>query len=279
MNYKITYQIQQSFGDTINESFIETRLLPLSDDSQVMVHYELSNSLHEAFFTAKNAFGCISQRLRTSKPYQELGITLSAEVHKKRSNHHPLKTLPIKEEHKILESSDFLIEHHLFLYRSKYTNWNQLPKKFPVLKANTSINQYHVLLSDFIHETVKFSKQANPLTSIDQIMKEQAANSIDYAHFFIAACKSQKIPARMAVGFINPSKKLIGAGQLYAWAEYYVPNIGWLGYDVCNQRNIDEHYIKLCHGADYADCKVFTNILKVNTTSKTNVQLKIQTLS
>ena len=39
----------------------------------------------------------------------------------------------------------------------------------------------------------------------------------------------------------------------HAWAEVYVKELGWLGFDISNSISTDERYIKLATGFDYSD--------------------------
>lgn len=71
----------------------------------------------------------------------------------------------------------------------------------------------------------------------------------DFAHIMTALCRMSGIPARYVNGF------MIGEGYTHAWVEIYTGQ-GWYGLDPTNNLHIDDYYIKLAHGRDYADCIV-----------------------
>ena len=68
----------------------------------------------------------------------------------------------------------------------------------------------------------------------------------DYAHIFISLCRLAGVPARYVAGMMT------GEGQTHAWAEIWMDG-GWYGFDPTNNRMVDETYIKLTHGRDFAD--------------------------
>lgn len=51
---------------------------------------------------------------------------------------------------------------------------------------------------------------------------------------------------------------------MHAWVEAYVPGMGWIGFDPTNNILVNEYYIKVSHGADYADCSPLKGVLRTN---------------
>ena len=73
----------------------------------------------------------------------------------------------------------------------------------------------------------------------------------DHAHVFIAAARLADIPARYVAGYLSPG--LVGRQESHAWAEAYVPDLGWVGFDPSNRQSPTDAYIRLCSGLDAAD--------------------------
>jgi transglutaminase-like putative cysteine protease len=71
----------------------------------------------------------------------------------------------------------------------------------------------------------------------------------------LGMCRSLKIPARYVSGYLynGPLDELEGAQASHAWCEVYIPDFGWRALDPTNDRQADEHYIKVAVGRDYAD--------------------------
>ncbi len=72
----------------------------------------------------------------------------------------------------------------------------------------------------------------------------------DFAHVFIAACRTLGIPARYASGYMlnteNPSKQTAG----HAWAEVLIEDLGWVGFDPANGQCPTDAYVRLAIGLD-----------------------------
>ena len=58
----------------------------------------------------------------------------------------------------------------------------------------------------------------------------------DLSHIFIAAARSLGSPARYVSGHLARSGGEIDQQAAHAWAEAYVPDLGWIGFDPANGR-------------------------------------------
>jgi transglutaminase-like putative cysteine protease len=77
----------------------------------------------------------------------------------------------------------------------------------------------------------------------------------DFAHVLIAACRMRGIPARYVSGYLygGPQTELSDRAS-HAWCEIYTgPETGWLALDPTHDILVDERYVKIGVGRDYAD--------------------------
>lgn len=74
----------------------------------------------------------------------------------------------------------------------------------------------------------------------------------DHAQVFIAAARSIGIPARYVSGYL-----LAGEGdtlhKTHGWAEAFLPELGWIGFDPSNRVCITERYLRVASGLDADD--------------------------
>lgn len=75
----------------------------------------------------------------------------------------------------------------------------------------------------------------------------------DHAHIFIAAARAHQVPARYVVGYLLAGAEEHQQFETHAWAEAYVDDLGWVGFDVANGVSPTERYIRLCTGLDADD--------------------------
>jgi len=75
----------------------------------------------------------------------------------------------------------------------------------------------------------------------------------DHAHIFIAAARSRGFPARYVAGYLLAGDEAYQQFETHAWAEAFVENLGWVGFDVTNGLSPTDHYVRLCTGLDADD--------------------------
>lgn len=77
----------------------------------------------------------------------------------------------------------------------------------------------------------------------------------DYAHIYLSLLRLDGIAARYVVGM------MMGEGASHAWVEVNCKGY-WYGFDPTNDLLVNEGYIKISHGRDYADCIVNRGIFR-----------------
>ncbi len=74
----------------------------------------------------------------------------------------------------------------------------------------------------------------------------------DHAHILISIARLNDLPARYVSGYLLMDG-IIEQEAGHGWAEVYVDNLGWVGFDVSNGVAPDGRYVRLATGLDYAD--------------------------
>ncbi|MEL6169331.1 MAG: transglutaminase family protein [Pseudomonadota bacterium] len=75
----------------------------------------------------------------------------------------------------------------------------------------------------------------------------------DHAHALIAAGLSLDMPGRYVSGYLHSSAEVGAPEASHAWAELWVPDLGWVAFDPSNRTCADERYIRLGSGANAAE--------------------------
>lgn len=73
----------------------------------------------------------------------------------------------------------------------------------------------------------------------------------DHAHVMIAVARKLGIPARYVTGYLVTG---IGAtsSAAHAWAELFIADLGWVGFDAANLQCPTDHYVRVAAGLDAA---------------------------
>lgn len=80
----------------------------------------------------------------------------------------------------------------------------------------------------------------------------------DLAQVFIACCRRLGIAARYVGGYMRTDDGAKVGSPCPAWAEAFVPGLGWVGFDPANCASPTHDYLKLAVGLDYAEAAPVT---------------------
>lgn len=104
----------------------------------------------------------------------------------------------------------------------------------------------------------------------------------DFAHVMLSVCRHLSVPARYVSGY------LFGGGSTpegrdeasHAWCEVYCgPQAGWVGFDPTHKTlTVDERYIKIGTGRDYADVPPVRGTYKGSSSETLSVAVRVSSL-
>ena len=92
--------------------------------------------------------------------------------------------------------------------------------------------------------------------SMDEILKTRRGVCQDYTHVMLALGRSWGIPSRYVSGYLHlegAAGEQTPEGASHAWAEFLLPELGWVGIDPTNDCIADHRHIRVAVGRDYAD--------------------------
>ena len=108
-------------------------------------------------------------------------------------------------------------------------------------------------------------------TPLEEVLAKRRGVCQDFAHLAIASLRSLGLPALYVSGYLATE----AANATHAWMEVLIPGLGWRGLDPTHNRPVDETYIKLAVGRDYADVAPVSGNYKGTTDRKLEVEVKI----
>jgi transglutaminase-like putative cysteine protease len=121
-------------------------------------------------------------------------------------------------------------------------------------------------LMEELHGRFEYAPKATRVDSpIDEALDARRGVCQDFAHIFIALVRQIRIPCRYVSGYLfqqpdggpEPS-----AGATHAWAETWLPQVGWVGWDPTNNVIAAERHIRVAVGRDYADVPPTRGVFK-----------------
>ncbi|MGI3168668.1 transglutaminase family protein [Pseudooceanicola sp. C21-150M6] len=141
-------------------------------------------------------------------------------------------------------------------------------------EGETSIARMHSLMA-IIGETVSYEVGASePTWSAEEALTEGKGVCQDHAHIFIACARELDLPARYVSGYLMMDDT-IEQDAMHAWAEVYLDNIGWVGFDVSNGICPDPRYVRVATGLDYSDAAPVTGTRMGGEAESLSVQIEV----
>lgn len=120
------------------------------------------------------------------------------------------------------------------------------------ITAEDTLSRLHRLMGELARRMRFDAAVTGVETSAAEAFREGHGVCQDYAHVFIAAARRMGVPARYVSGHLSRPD----AGEqeaAHAWAEAYVPDLGWTGFDPANGVCPDQTYLRVAVGLDYLD--------------------------
>jgi transglutaminase-like putative cysteine protease len=140
----------------------------------------------------------------------------------------------------------------MFLRQTELTAPNDAIRALSAEGEGVSLLERLHALSATVSEAVAYTQDAtHAATSAAEALAHGKGVCQDHAHVFISAARCLKVPARYVTGYISGGFE--GRHETHAWAEAFVQDLGWVGFDPSNRQSPTDEYVRLCGGFDAAD--------------------------
>jgi transglutaminase-like putative cysteine protease len=103
-------------------------------------------------------------------------------------------------------------------------------------------------------------------TKVSEVLAAREGVCQDFARLAIACLRANGLAASYVSGYLAtdppPGKeRMVGIDATHAWASVWTPQNQWLGLDPTNDQMVDERYIYVGFGRDYADVPPLRGII------------------
>jgi len=131
-------------------------------------------------------------------------------------------------------------------------------------------------LSEIIAETVTYdTNNTHPATSSEEALERGHGVCQDHTHILVTAARLLDLPARYVSGYLLMDDR-VEQDASHAWAEVYIRDLGWVGFDVSNGISPDERYVRIAAGLDYKDAAPVSGMRYGDGEEDMSVNLQIQ---
>ena len=100
----------------------------------------------------------------------------------------------------------------------------------------------------------------------------------DHAHVLCTIARAAGLPARYVSGYLFATADGVPHEAAHAWAELYLPGLGWVGFDAANRCCPDDRYIRLGSGLDAQEAAPIRGTARSSATESLAVQVAVQSV-
>ena len=256
--YEVTHETIYRYETAVETSSHTVRLQPVRDLTQDVLEYKLEISPPGQAFSYEDVFGNHVLSFQINQPYTELWVRAHSKVQifhvdthsALRTTNIPLVWMPWQRQ----MMNPFLLPPEL-----PETELRELSGFAMSFAARREYDLLESLidLNEALHRDFKYIAGATTLeTSPFDVFQERRGVCQDFANLFVCLARLLGVPARYRVGYIHTGATYhnqIQSEASHAWAEVYLPSVGWRGFDPTNGCLVDLDHIRVASGRNYRD--------------------------
>ncbi len=259
---RFEYSMELKFSSPVSSHYFALRCVPGDSLRQKIMLSECRVSPADYTSADRDGFGNLKISGCCSGPHNSFGYRIAGEAH--------VQGMIVQE----------CPLHPMYRYPSKYTQIKPEIREFGEAvtekcreeRAETVMEKAVCAMGCLYTRLVYATGVTDVGTTAAQALRMGKGVCQDYAHIMIAVMRYMGIPARYVNGM------MIGEGSTHAWVEIYTDG-GWYGLDPTNNLHIDDYYIKLAHGRDYADCAVDKGVFLGNASQEQKIYVNVEEIS
>lgn len=275
MKYDILHRTRYTYTSPARDSFNDVRLEPPSIPEQTVESFALRVEPDVGLRRYKDFYGNLVHHFEIPNAHSALLIESKTTV----DTHWPEA---IAEDALLcpMERLDDAMDAERcfdYLQSSRYVELEVDVWKLAIdaMGERTDAWQVALALLKFTFEHLKYLPHSTHVhTKMSEVMAQRSGVCQDFAHFLIGLCRSVKIPARYVSGYLATEI----ASATHAWMEVYIPKVGWRALDPTHNRQVNEMYVKIGHGRDYADVAPVSGNYHGTLERRMEVEVKIKPL-
>jgi transglutaminase-like putative cysteine protease len=284
MRYTVRHVTRFTYETPITESVMEARMQPRSDGFQRCVHFALTTSPQARVMTYPDHDGNAVHHFDIPTRHSRLAVTAEALVDSIERPPMPDALGPgAWGEIDALSSCGEWFEH---LAPSAFARPTPALDAFArELRLDRNEDPLQLLrrimqeMSDLLEYRPKSTSVDSP---IDEALTARCGVCQDFAHIFIALARQLGIPSRYVSGYLFPrteSEIRTTEHATHAWAECYLPGLGWSGFDPTNNEEASEGHIRVALGRDYSDVPPTRGVYKGASGVRTELAVAVRVAS
>jgi transglutaminase-like putative cysteine protease len=269
--YQINHSTQYRYSDVVTSSYGRGFLTPRDTDRQRCLHHELRiDPVPGDRSTSRDAYGNIGTYFHVTRAHRALTV-VSASVVEVEPVAPQLYSAgpavrPWEDARPVGIPGALASEFSLDLRPPEITDavHEYAAPSFP--PGRPLIESLRDLSSRIFRDFTYRSGSTTVSTLVDEVLAAREGVCQDFARLAIACLRANGLAASYVSGYLAtdppPGKdRMVGIDATHAWAAVWTPANQWLAFDPTNDQMVDERYILVGWGRDYADIPPLRGII------------------
>ena len=216
------------------------RLMPRNHDGQYITNWRVNISVDCPVSCHIDAFGNNTHTFTADGPLEELVV-------------HAEGIAEVEDTGGVVKGTMERFPPSLFLRETNLTEADDAIRNFA---ADFSDSDGHLALLHHMLKTLHSEIIFDPdpthtgTTAAEAFVLKRGVCQ-DISHIFIAAARSLGIPARYVSGYFHRADGVIEQEAGHAWAEAFIPDLGWVAFDPTNGISATDAHLRVAVGLDY----------------------------
>ena len=242
MRIRISHLTSYVYGTPATSVIQMLRLTPRNHDGQYVARWRMDVSIDCRLDHHEDAFGNLTHTFSTDGPFSDLAVMVEGEVE-------------TRDTQGIVRGTVERFPPSLYLRATALTTPDADICAFAAASRDAEdgnvLNLLHHMLERLHDDMVYDTDPTQVATTAVQAFALKRGVCQDLTHIFIAAARSLAIPARYVGGYFRRDDGVDEQGAGHAWAEAFVPELGWVAFDPANGLCATDAHVRVAVGLDY----------------------------
>jgi transglutaminase-like putative cysteine protease len=242
MRIRISHQTVYRYQTPATGVIQTLRLTPRNHDGQYVLDWRIDISEDCRLDHHEDAFGNVTQTFAADGPVSELTVRVDGEV-------------DTQDTSGIVRGAIERFPPSLFLRETALTRPDPAIADFARglhdAAGGETLPFLHLLLERLHADIVYQTGRTGPTTTAAEAFALRRGVCQDLAHMFIASARQVGVPGRYVGGYVHRLDGVVAQQAGHAWAEAFVPDIGWIGFDPANGLCPTDSHVRVAVGLDY----------------------------
>jgi transglutaminase-like putative cysteine protease len=218
------------------------RMTPRNHDGQHVATWRIDVSADCRLDQHEDAFGNITHAFTVDGPLTALEVQVEGEVE-------------TRDTQGIVRGAVERFPPSLYLRETALTRPDgkiaELARASRETAGGDVLRLLHGLLERVHDDIIYDTDPTHPATTAAEAIALGRGVCQDLTHIFIAAARSVDVPARYVGGYFHRADGVSEQEAGHAWAEAFVPELGWIAFDPANGICATDAHVRVAAGLDY----------------------------